>query len=141
MIGRLNGFNDLNRSYKKRLDFFGVSHPVGNKMLNGYRNATQFMDNLRAPFQIPIISAGGILRSAINCLQNILLLGITFLTFDFSKAANHGIEVINSITDMLYTSVRAIFDTFVSALELLTRSVATLVEGIGEVVAPYSDCF
>ncbi len=137
MIGRIYDLSALRTNYQKKLRYFNVSHPIGKHPLTGYGSAGAFASNLRAPFQISIVGIGEILQSSIHCLENLLLLGTTFMTFDFPSAKNHGIEVINSITTMLYTAAKGIFDMVFSTLELLTRSAATVIEGAAEVASPF----
>ena len=140
MSVKVDKFGDLDSNYKSKLTYFNISHPIGATPLRGYRSASEFAENLRAPIQIPIMGAGSILIRAIDLIQQCLFFLTTFVTFDFSHAKDHGIQVINDITNMLYTVVKTIFDTIVSAVELLSRSAATVIEGVAEVFSPYMNC-
>ena len=136
MRGRINSYDDTRYFYNGRLRYFGMNHNVGANPLRGYHSAGQFASNLRAPFQIPIISIATILNCAVKLVENILLLGVTFATFDFEDSANHGIEIVNNVTTAIYTAVQCVFQTLISVFELFTRSAATLIEGVAEVLSP-----
>jgi len=122
--------------YKQTLLFFGINHPVGKRSFKGYDNAREFADNLKAPIEIPIVVLTNLLKAAINCLEHAVLLCINFLVFDFSHARDRGVDIINSLGVALYNLVKGFFYTIISTVELVTRSAATLVEGVAEVFSP-----
>lgn len=132
MSGELNNFETIKSFYNRRMNLFGMKHQVG-KPFSGYYSAKEFANNLKAPFEIPVIVISNLLNNAISCLRHTALLCINFLVFDFQEARKHGNQIINSLTDALYNCIRGMVDTVLSAIELITRSAATVIEGVAEV--------
>ena len=52
----------------------------------------------------------------------------------FKKTGYHGLHTLNRVIIGLHDIVRGIFDTLVSAIELFTRTAATIVHGVEEAV-------
>ena len=133
----LTNLNNLKNNYDCNLSFFGMNHHVGKRSFKGYDNAREFANNLKAPIEIPVIVLANLLKAAISCIEHTVLLCVNFLTLDFTNARDRGVEMINNVGFALYNAVKGFLDTIISIVELVTRSAATLVEGVAEVFSPY----
>ena len=128
-------YSETTTIYSQTLKRYGI-YQAWNNPLGGYSTARDFADNLKAPIEIPLCAAATILKSALTCAQSIAQLALNFLVFDFSKARNNGVNAVNAVALSLYSLVKGAFDTVFSLIELVTRSAATLVEGVVEVASP-----